>query len=196
LCSKSVKILEECSDLIKKVGVVHRFSMVEDITKLWETFSLTEEESMTVAVREENLEEFASKGNDCLEGNDCLVGKLIAERVVGKDTIRSKMVRWWKPTGSVSFKVLGENLFLVEFEYFWEKFRVMEGRPWDFDGSLFSLANFDGLIPPTQMNFDTVGLWVRMYNLPLACMGRETGRSLGETIGHVEEVETDDDGCG
>lgn len=29
-----------------------------------------------------------------------------------------------------------------------------------------------------------------MYNLPLACMGRETGRSLGATVGFVEEVDT------
>lgn len=162
--------------------------MAGDITKLWENFNLTEEESTTVAVREENLEDFAKKGQDCL------VGKLIADRVVGKEAVRSTIILWWKSMGSLSFKILGENLFLIEFEHFWDKSRVMEGRPGVFEGNLFSVAEFDGLTPPTQMNFDKAGFWVRMYNLPLACMGRETGRSLGATVGHVEEVDTDDDG--
>lgn len=95
--------------------------MAKDITKLWENFNLMEEESTSVAVREEKLEDFSTKGQDCL------VGKLIADRVVGKETICSSIIRWWKPTGSLSFKVLGENLFLIKFEHFWDKSRVMEG---------------------------------------------------------------------
>jgi hypothetical protein len=61
----------------------------------------------------------------------------MADRIIGKDTIRAKLVWGCKPTGSTSFKVLGENFFLVEFEHSWNKIRVMEGRPWVFDGSLF-----------------------------------------------------------
>jgi hypothetical protein len=47
-----------------------------------------------------------------------------------------------------------ENLFLIEFEYVWDKFRVMEGRPWLFDGNLFSLLEFDGFTPPSQLDFE------------------------------------------
>jgi hypothetical protein len=164
--------------------------MAEDMAKLWENFHLTEEESVVVAVHEENLEDYN------LRGQACLVGKLIAERIVGKDTIRKSIVRWWKPTGSLSFRVLGENLFLIEFENSWDKSRVLEGRPWSFEGNLFSVADFDGITPPSHMDFNTEGFWVRMFNLPLACMGKETGLSLGATVGIVEEVETDIDGFG
>lgn len=45
------------------------------------------------------------------------------------------------------------------------------------------MEDFDGLIPPTQMAFDKVAFWVRMYNLPLACMGTEIGVKLGSTAG-------------
>lgn len=70
---------------------------------------------------EELLDYFAVKGQACL------VGKLIVDRVIGKETIHSKLIKGWKPTGSLSFKVLGPNLFLTEFEHFWDKSRVLEG---------------------------------------------------------------------
>lgn len=72
----------------------------------------------------------------------------------------------------------------------------MEGRPCIFEGNLFSVADFDGLTPPSQMVFDTASFWVRMYNLPLACMGREIGEQLVSTVGRVEEVDTVVDGIG
>lgn len=69
--------------------------------------------------------------------------------MVGKETIRTTLVRGWWPRGTTSFRVLGENLFLVEFEDEWDKARVLEGRPWIFKGNLFSMEDFNGLTPPT-----------------------------------------------
>lgn len=106
------------------------------------------------------------------------------------------MIRGWRPTGSLSFKVLGDNLFLLNFELDWDKIWVIEGRPWVFEEYLFLVEEFDGLIPPTQMEFETVAFWVRMHNLPLACMGREGGQQLGATVGVVEEVDTDEESVG
>jgi hypothetical protein len=44
-----------------------------------------------------------------------VVGKLVAERQVSKETIKTTLIRWWKILDPTSFKILGENLFLVEF---------------------------------------------------------------------------------
>jgi hypothetical protein len=63
-----------------------------------------------------------------------------------------------------------------------------------FNGTLFAVEDFDGTIPPTQMEFDKAAFWVRMFNLPLACMGRDLGIQLGGTVGEVEEVDTNDEG--
>jgi hypothetical protein len=51
----------------------------------------------------------------------------------------------------------------------------MRGRPWLFDGNLVAIAEFDGFTPPSQMDFEKVVFWVRMYNLPLVCMGSAIG---------------------
>jgi len=46
------------------------------------------------------------------------------------------------------------------------------------------------------MDFDKVFFWVRMFNLPLACMSKTMGVQIGSSVGQVEEVETDEDGVG
>jgi hypothetical protein len=53
-----------------------------------------------------------------------------------------------EPLGSFSFQVLGENLFLVEFINVGDKKRILVGRPWVIEGSLFLLKDFDDLSSP------------------------------------------------
>jgi len=68
------------------------------------------------------------------------------------------------------FKALGDNLFLVELEHLWDKSQVLEGQPSVFEGSFFFMEDFNGSIPPAQMAFEKASFWVRMFNIPLACM--------------------------
>lgn len=48
---------------------------------------------MEVIIQEQAFEGVVERGTLCL------VGKLISDSVIGKDTIRSTLVRGWKPTG-------------------------------------------------------------------------------------------------
>jgi hypothetical protein len=90
----------------------------------------------------------------CGCGKCYLVGKLLADHLVGKDVIKRTLMKGWHPWGHLSFKVLGENLFLLEFENEWDKSEVLEGRPWIFEGNLFSIKDFDGLSSPTEIEFE------------------------------------------
>jgi hypothetical protein len=80
--------------------------------------------------------------------------------------------------------------------HFWEKDRVKEGQPWVFEGNLISIADYNGSIPPAQMDFENVSFWTRMFILPLSCMSAEMGHQIGKSVGIVEDVETKDDGVG
>jgi hypothetical protein len=86
--------------------------------------------------------------------------------------------------------------FLLEFEHFWEKDRVKESQPWVFEGNLISIADYNGSIPPAQMDFEKVSFWTGMFNLPLSCMSAAMGHQIGKSVGIVEDVETEDDGVG
>lgn len=164
--------------------------MADELVKKWGNFSLSEEESVRVEAIESVVEVLE------LRGQSWLVGKLIADKIIGKDYIRATLIRGWKPTGSLHFKVLGENLFLLDFEHFWDRSRVLEGHPWIFENKLFAVEEFDGFTPLIRMKFDFTAFWIRMYDLPLVCMEREKGFKIGATVGKVEDVDTDIDGTG
>lgn len=122
----------------------HRGNMAGKLSSLWGKFTFLEEECEGVSIVDHSLDPLVDRGNSYL------VGKLIADWTMPKDIIKLHLIKAWKPTGSVIFRVLGENLFLIDFEHDWDKARVIEGCSWTFDGHLVSLANFDGLTPPSK----------------------------------------------
>lgn len=52
------------------------------------------------------------------------------------------------------------------------------------------------MTPPNQLEFEKVAFWVWMFNLPLACMGKEIGHRIGSTVGEVVDVDITNDGVG
>lgn len=85
--------------------------MEEDLTDRWGKFSLLEEENVGGSINNHELVYLVTRGHACL------VGKLLADHVVPKKFFKAPLIRAWKPMGVVSFRVLGENLFLAYFEY-------------------------------------------------------------------------------
>jgi hypothetical protein len=154
----------------------------EDLTHMWGKLSLLEEENSGVSLETSEIESLVSRGKHCL------IGKLIADKVVPKEFFKAPLLRAWRPSREVFFRVVGENMFVAEFENEWDKSRIMEGRPRLFDGNLVSLAKFDGLTSPGDMDFEKAAFWMQMYNLPLACMGRGVGLKMGASVGKVEKL--------
>ena len=53
-----------------------------------------------------------------------------------------------------------------------------------------------GEMSPIDLDFEKATFWVRMFHLPLACMGRDIGFKIGASVGVVEDVDVGDDGVG
>jgi hypothetical protein len=164
--------------------------MAEELSERWGKFSLNEEENNGVAL---DVGEIAPMVH---RGKVCLIGKILADRIVPKDYFRAPLTRIWRPVGTITFQIIGGNMFVAEFEEVDDKIRILKGRPWLFDGNLIALADFDGLTPPVAMQFEYASFWVRMYNLPLACMGKTSVQKIGASVGVVEDVDVDDDDPG
>ena len=124
------------------------------------------------------------------------MGKLIADHLVSKEIIRTILLRGWKPSTTPFFKVLGDNLLLVDFVNERDKIRVLKGRPWVFEGNLFAVEDYDGLTTLSKFSFDKAVFWVQMINLPLACMSLTVDHQIGSSMGHVEKVDVNDGGMG
>jgi hypothetical protein len=163
-------------------------TMVEDLSKMWLKLSLREDGGMDLDTPAEELHDGVARRKFCI------MGKLIADRIVSRETIKMTLMRWWKLSGNFSFQLLGEILFMVEFTSLSDKMRIMEGRPWIFKGSLFLIEDFDGLTPPSLFTFEKARLWVRMVGLPLTFMNQTTGQRIGSMVWLVEAVDIGKDG--
>jgi hypothetical protein len=98
-------------------------NIVEELTKQWGKLMLREDENPRIVIQEQSVTQLVQ------QGQACLIGKLLTERSIGKEILKTPMIRVWRPTGRVTFKTLGTNLFLIEFENWWEKDRILEGHP-------------------------------------------------------------------
>lgn len=63
------------------------------------------------------------------------------------------MIKVWRPDGGIQFREVGENKFLLEFQYERYKEKVMWGRPWSFDRLLVCLKEFKGNTLPKGIYF-------------------------------------------
>ena len=78
--------------------------MADDLPR--DQLSLMESKDAEVSIQKVELQRVVSRGQACV------IGKLIAKRMVSKETIKMELMKWWRPLKNLSFKVLGENLFL------------------------------------------------------------------------------------
>ena len=101
--------------------------MASDLTQMWKNLLLTDSECVEWEAPAGECKDMVSKGQTCV------IGKLFADHIVSKETIKNTLLRWGKLSETISFKILREiNLFLLEFTNEDDKRRVLEERPWVF----------------------------------------------------------------
>jgi hypothetical protein len=69
-------------------------NMVDDLSKMWGTFTLTENEDLELDIPGDEFREVVPRGQVCI------VGKLIAKRMVRKGAFKASLIRRWKPSGT------------------------------------------------------------------------------------------------
>ena len=100
----------------------------------------------------------------------------------------------WKPNKNIQLSVIGEELFLVDFEDECDKRRVVDMRPWHYEKQLVLFQEFEGEKNPKDIILKWSPFWVQIYNLPLKSRTRETGKAIGASLGKVIEVDVADTG--
>ncbi|KAI8032250.1 Uncharacterized protein LOK49_LG01G03918 [Camellia lanceoleosa] len=124
----------------------------------------------------------------------CLVGRLLTHRPFNTEALRTMLVSMWKPSQGMQFKVLGDNLFLFQFNHFVDKKRVFFRGPWRFDKQLLLLEEFEGSLRPSDIKFTRALFWVQVINLPLISMTRAVGILIGNRLGRFVDMELSEEG--
>lgn len=66
----------------------------------------------------------------------------------------------------------------------------MEGGPWIHKGDALIVVEYDELTRPSEIKINTIGLWVRFYDLPPVMMNKDVGEKMGRNLGEVVRVDT------
>ncbi|KAF5453769.1 hypothetical protein F2P56_023489 [Juglans regia] len=162
--------------------------MAEELSNLYEELCITEEEKQEVLIPTEEALISIEKSKKCLAAH------VVADKEVNRGALRTTMSKVWKVEGQVSFKELGCNKFLVEFQNPLEKNRVLSERPWSFDRYLICLFNCEDCLAPRDIFFNEEPFWVQLHDLPFAGMNRTMGERLGAAAGNVVLVDVDSSG--
>jgi hypothetical protein len=80
--------------------------------------------------------------------------------------LMNNMRNAWSAAKETTFKVMGENLFLVQFNCLGDWTRVMDGGPWIFRGAPVVLEEYDGFSNIHEYKLDRIPVWIRIFGLP------------------------------
>ncbi|KAM0881910.1 hypothetical protein ACQ4PT_032634 [Festuca glaucescens] len=90
----------------------------------------------------------------------------------------------WAAAQDVTFKAMGTNLFLVQFQCLGDWNRVMDGGPWLFRGAAIVLAEYDGFSNVQDYKLDKLPVWSRIQGIPDGLMKKkELAEKVAKKVG-------------
>ncbi|MBA0755398.1 hypothetical protein Gogos_022255 [Gossypium gossypioides] len=92
-------------------------------------------------------------------------------------------------TKEVSFMALNEEVILVKFGSIEDRTRIFNLRPWLLDQCLFAMLPFIKGKEIDAYEFNFTSFWLRIYNIPLEHMDRQTAIDVGKAIGEVVAID-------
>jgi len=77
-----------------------------------------------------------------------------------------------------SSKSVGDNIFIAEFGSKQDLERALDGSPWNVGKKAVLLQHFDPNLRPSEVTFNKIAIWIRIYDLPFGLMNRKWGWEL------------------
>ncbi|KAF5451527.1 hypothetical protein F2P56_026630 [Juglans regia] len=118
----------------------------------------------------------------------------MTEKGVNSEGFRITMSQIWRLDGWVTFKELGDQCFLIEFQKIEDKEKVLSGRPWFFDRHLLTMMEVDEKESIDGLKFCFEPFWIQLHNFPLSVMTEGFGEQFAKAIGSVIRLEAEADG--
>ncbi|KAL9408562.1 hypothetical protein AB3S75_047020 [Citrus x aurantiifolia] len=161
---------------------------IEELIRRCSAITLQEEEN-------DKIDFFGSMKEKGLKiAANCLVGKIMLNKGVSIEGLRAVLQQVWRSIKEFKLESAGNNVFIFKFNSKEEKRRVFIDGPWHFAGALIVMTEPKGIGNVNEQTFTHASFRVQIHNVPIMCMHKCAVQKLGETIGEVEEIETDKDG--
>ncbi|MBA0626194.1 hypothetical protein Godav_003905 [Gossypium davidsonii] len=98
----------------------------------------------------------------------------------------------WFTKEEVDFVALREGAIIVKFGCLEDRSRILNLTPWLFDRCLFSMVPFENGKAIDTYEFWKAPFWLRVYNIPIELMDRQTALDIGNAIGELAAIDWKD----
>lgn len=78
-------------------------------------------------------------------GKNCLLVKLLSTKYYNREAFKVTMNRVWRPSKTLKFVEMGEEMSMAEFGSLQDEQRVLHNSPWNFDKCLVLVKNSEGI---------------------------------------------------
>lgn len=147
-----------------------------------QSFHLLAEEGVGIELEEKDV---AFSKDEC---GRCLVGKFFGDKRVNFVGLRNTLTSIWPLKSTVKIRELGINLFQFVFANLEDMKRVVNGRVWTFNQQYLILKEWKESMNVHNEPFNSVQIWVQIWNVPLKWMSKEVGAKIGKLFSKVCEV--------
>ncbi|KAL0433610.1 UNVERIFIED_CONTAM: hypothetical protein Slati_2695300 [Sesamum latifolium] len=129
-------------------------------------------------------------GDTELEGF-CLVGRLLSQKSVNFDAMRSILLTAFNPIRGMEAKLIEDNRILFIFSHHIDRKRVMENTPWAYDKNLLLLNMVGETKNPAHVELNWSDFHVRVHDLPINRMNKDVAVFIGNQLGRFRDIDMD-----
>ena len=147
---------------------------MENLSSMWETFSLTETEGNNYRVC----------GNSG-DGPYLLAARFFTGRVLSMEAIARTFKLLWHVKKGIEVRDMGNHCVLFVFMKESDIDKVLAGEPWSFDRNLVALKRVSRPAEVRGLNFDRVSFWIQVHDLPLRSLNMRIASDIVSSAGTV-----------
>lgn len=146
-----------------------------------------------IIIDEEEEEDPIQIGGDGAPSDEttsmCLIGKLWTERSYNSFALMETMKKLWCLGKGMVCRDLGNNMIAFQFNSVRDLKKIQDMEPQHFNKHMLVLKKISKDIQPSAMKFNTVPIWVRIYDLPLCGKDIYTIQQIGSRVGDMIEID-------
>lgn len=116
------------------------------------------------------------------------VARFFSGQVYSTRAMFEEMRKAWGLKEVVPYRELGDNRFLLEFGSEALVTKVTQGGPWRHKWDALIFVPYDGVKRLLEVVIESIGLWIRFYDIPVDMMTDGFARALGGKVGRVLQV--------
>ena len=147
---------------------------MEEITKRWNSISLSEKEGMGLRLKEEQAStKFA------------IAARFLTKRPLSIEAIANTFTPLWRTKSGFKIKNLGNHLILFSFDNIGDVQKILKLEPWSFDKHLMVLTQYEKDTSLNPLDLTQVPFWVQVYDIPVRFRNREVAEQICEPIGAI-----------